>query len=552
MKTLQGIRVIDVSQNLAGPQCTQILGDLGADVIKVEPLSGDPARAWGPPFWEGEAPLFLSGNRNKRSIALDLKSGGGRQVLERLIESADIFVQSFRKGVIESLGFGHEKLRARRPELIYASITGFGAEGPLSETPGYDPLIQAYSGIMSLTGHPDGPPARVGGAVVDIGTGMWTALGILAALRERDQTGRGTHVESSLLATALVWISYHLTGYLAGGELPLRAGSGFSMVAPYEAFPTQDGELMILAGNDGIFVRLCEALAIPEVAADPRFATNPDRVSHRQALTAILASHTRKQTTADLRALLEKHRVPCSPIQDVSQVVRDPQVAAAGILDPVPHPRIPNYREVAFPIRFDGERPQPSRPAPQPGEHTSEILTELNYTPAQIQTLVDERCVSPDRALLQQLPKLTMKILILCTGNSCRSQMAEGLLRSLDPRLDVQSAGTHPSTQVNPNAIRVMQEIGVDISKGSPKNVDAFLNQPIDYVITVCGDAEQNCPVFGGRVGKRLHIGFPDPANAAGTEQQILQVFRECRDNIKTRFTELYEKELRSKLNAKT
>lgn len=395
MNTLKNIRVIDLSQNLAGPHCTQILGDLGADVIKVEPLTGDPARAWGPPFWEGEAPLFLSGNRNKRSIALDLKSDGGRQVLDRLTESADIFLQSFRKGVIESLGFGHEKLRSQRPELIYASITGFGAEGPLSETPGYDPLIQAYSGIMSMTGHPDGPPARVGGAVVDIGTGMWTALAILAALRERGQTGQGTHVESSLLATSLVWISYHLTGYLAGGDVPHRAGSGFSMVTPYEAFPTQDGDLMILAGNDGIFARLCEALGIPETATDPRFATNPDRVSHRQELTGILSSHTRKHATAKLRSLLEEHRVPCSPIQDVAQVVNDPQVAAAGIFDPTPHPRIPDYREVAFPVRFDGQRPHPDRPAPQPGQHTNEILTELNYTPSQIQSLVDKQSVGP-------------------------------------------------------------------------------------------------------------------------------------------------------------
>ena len=394
MHTLQDIRVVDLSQNLAGPQCTQILGDLGADVIKVEPLSGDPARGWGPPFWEGEAPLFLSGNRNKRSITLDLKSGGGREVLDRLIASADVFVQSFRKGVIESLGFGHEKLRTRRPELIYASITGFGSTGPLSETPGYDPLIQAYSGIMSMTGHPDGPPARVGGAVVDIGTGMWTALGVLAALRERDRTGQGTHVESSLLATSLVWISYHLTGYLAGGDVPRRAGSGFSMVAPYEAFPTKDGDLMILAGNDGIFVRLCEALKIPEAADDPRFETNPSRVSHHKELTDLLASHTRERTTAELRALLEEHRVPCSPIQDVSQVVSDPQVEAAGIFDQTPHPRIPDYREVAFPVSFDGERPRPDRPAPQSGGHTQEILTELSYAPDEIQGLIDAQCVS--------------------------------------------------------------------------------------------------------------------------------------------------------------
>lgn len=394
MKTLNDIRVLDLSQNLAGPQCTQILGDFGADVVKVEPLSGDPARGWGPPFWEGEAPLFLSANRNKRSITVDLKSAGGREVVERLVDTADIFVQSFRNGVIESLGFGHEKLRAKKPELIYASISGFGSQGPLRETPGYDPLIQAYSGLMSMTGHADGPPARVAGALVDIGTGMWTALAVMAALRDRDTTGQGTHVESALLDTSLVWISYHLTGYLASGNIPGRMGSGFTMLTPYEAFSTKDGDLMILAGNDGIFARLCEALGIPEVATDPRFAQNASRVAHRTEITELIASHAAEFTTAELRTLLEKHRVPCSPIHDVSEVVDDPQVKASGIFAEAPHPRIPDYREVAFPVRFDGERPGVSRPAPRPGEHTAEILAELDYGDEQIRTLIDNRCVT--------------------------------------------------------------------------------------------------------------------------------------------------------------
>ncbi len=397
MKALDGIRVVDLSQNLAGPQCTQILGDLGADVIKVEPLGADPARAWGPPFWEGEATLFLAANRNKRSITVDLKSDGGREVVERLVASADVFVQSFRLGVIESLGFGHEKLRARRAELIYASITGFGSQGPLRETPGYDPLMQAYSGLMSMTGHPDGPPARAAGALIDIGTGMWTALGVMAALRERDRTGQGAHVESSLLDTSLVWVSYHLMSYLATGNIPGRMGSAFAMMTPYEGFDTRDGQLMILAGNDAIFQRLCEALGIPEVAADPRFTTNPSRVDHRDELTPLLAARITEFATAELRALLEEHRVPCSPIHDVSQVVDNPQVRAAGIFEPTPHPRIPDYREVAFPVRFDSERPAPRHPAPLAGEHTTEILNELNYSREQINGLVVNQSVGlPD------------------------------------------------------------------------------------------------------------------------------------------------------------
>ncbi len=397
MNALDGIRVVDLSQNLAGPQCTQILGDLGADVIKVEPLGADPARAWGPPFWEGEAPLFLAANRNKRSITVDLKSAAGGEVLDRLAASADVFVQSFRLGVIESLGFGHEKLRARRPELIYASITGFGSQGPLREMPGYDPLMQAYSGLMSMTGHPDGPPARAAGALIDIGTGMWTALGVMAALRERDRTGQGAHVESSLLDTSLVWVSYHLMSYLATGNIPGRMGSAFAMMTPYEGFDTKDGQLMILAGNDAIFQRLCEALGLPEVAADPRFTTNPSRVDHRDELTPILATRIGEFATDELRALLEKYRVPCSPIHDVSQVVDDPQVRAAGMFDPTPHPRIPGYREVAFPVRFDSERPDPRHPAPLAGEHTTEILSELNYSREQIDNLVDNQSVGlPD------------------------------------------------------------------------------------------------------------------------------------------------------------
>ena len=203
MNVLQGIRVIDVTQNIAGPHSTQTLGELGADVIKIEPPGGDPTRSWGPPFWEGEPPLFLSYTRNKRSVVLDLKSEGGRDVLWRLIDSADVFVQADRAGGIEKLGFAYEQVRERRPDIIYASVTGYGSRGPLKERPGYDPLIQAYTGVMSLTGHPAGPPARVGGSVVDVGTGILTALGILAALRERDKTGKGTHVEASLLATSL-------------------------------------------------------------------------------------------------------------------------------------------------------------------------------------------------------------------------------------------------------------------------------------------------------------------------------------------------------------
>jgi crotonobetainyl-CoA:carnitine CoA-transferase CaiB-like acyl-CoA transferase len=387
MNVLDGLRVIDVSQNIAGPHCTQILGDLGADVIKVEPPSGDPTRAWGPPFWEGESPMFLAFNRNKRSLTLDLKTGAGRDVLCRLVDGADVFVQAFRSGVIDDLGFGWEAVHARNPRAVYASVSGYGSEGPLRERPGYDPLIQAYTGVMSLTGYPDERAARVGGSVVDVGTGILTALGVMAALRERDRTGMGSHVESSLLATSLGWVSYHLQGYLATGVVPERMGSGLAMIAPYEAFATTDGELMVSAGHDGIFQRLCDSLGLGELPGDARFSSNPARVANRAALHELVEARTRGFSTAELRALFDEHRVPSAPIQDVSDVVDDPQIRANGLLEPVPHPRIEGYRDVSFPIRFDGVRPAVRRVPPSQGEHGREVLEEVGYSTEEIAAL---------------------------------------------------------------------------------------------------------------------------------------------------------------------
>ncbi len=376
---LDDIRVLDLSQNIAGPQATQILADFGADVIKVEPPSGDAARMWGPPFWGGDPPIFLAFNRNKRSIALDLKSAEGREVLRRLLAESDVLVQTFRKGVIEKLGFGWEAVRKDCPKLIYASITGYGSDGPLAEVPGYDPLLQAYSGIMSITGYPDGPPARVGGSVVDIGSGNLLALGILAALRKRDRTGEGSHVECSLLDTSLGWIGYHMMSYMASGEVPQRMGTGLAMIAPYEAFPTLDGELMICGGNDGIFRRLCKGLGIPELADDPKFASNPSRVDNCAALRGVLAARTKRLTTGQLRDVLARHRVPCAPIQNIRQVVEDPQVRANRIFESQSHPRISDYRELRMSVKIDGERPQTRRVPPTVGEHTEEILAELGW-----------------------------------------------------------------------------------------------------------------------------------------------------------------------------
>jgi crotonobetainyl-CoA:carnitine CoA-transferase CaiB-like acyl-CoA transferase len=380
---LAGIRIVDLSQNLAGPYATQILADLGADVIKVEPPGGDAARAWGPPFQGGESPLFLCANRNKRSVTLDLQDEAGREALRRLATRADVFVQAFRAGVVERLGFGYDAVRSMNPSVIYVSVTAFGTEGPLRDQPGYDPLMQAYAGLMSVTGHPGGLPARVGTSMVDMGTGMWSALATVAALHRRERDGAGSHVTTSLLDTAVSWMAYHLQGYFGTGVVPAPMGSGLGMIAPYEAFPTADSHVMIAAGNDATFQRLCRALDLPELADDARFAGNPGRVAHRDELVAAVAARTRREPAERVVARLQAAAVPCAPIQDVGQVARDQQVAAAGMLRPVADAPIDGYVDVALPARWDGERAPVRRPPPRPGEHTAEILEELGLGPAE-------------------------------------------------------------------------------------------------------------------------------------------------------------------------
>ena len=297
------------------------------------------------------------------------------------METADVFVQSLRAGVIERLGFGYEDVRRIRPDVIYVSVTAYGPDGPLSHLPGYDPLMQAHSGLMSITGDPRTGPSRTGASVVDISTGMWGAIGVLSALRTREQTDEGAHVVTSLLESALGLVSYHLIGCLATGHVPGPMGSGISMIVPYEAFPTTDGRLMIAAGNDATFRRLCQALALDELADDPRFATNPDRVANREHLVPRIFEATATRTTEQLRALLDGHAVPCGPINDVAQVLADPQVVATGVLEPVDHPDIPDYRTLHLPLRWDGQRAPYRSPPPRAGEHTAEVLSELETEP---------------------------------------------------------------------------------------------------------------------------------------------------------------------------
>lgn len=373
--TLAGIRVVDLSQNLAGPYCTQILGDLGADVVKVEPPGlGDAARAWGPPFLGGHSPLFLSANRNKRSVVLDLREEGDREALWGLVEGADVFVQAFRRGVDGRLGFAPEAVMARNPRIIHVSIQAWGPAGPLADQPGFDPLLQAFSGLLSVTGTEGGEAARAGTSVVDLGTGMWGALGVLAALRDRERTGAGQRVEVSLLETALAWMGYHLQGVAGGGPVPRALGTALGMIAPYQGFPVRDGTVMIAAANDGLFRRLCGALGLEDLLDDPRFRDNPARAAHREVLAGRVSAATARLTRDELLDLMRGAGVPAAPIHDTREVLDDPQVASTGLLRTTPHPDIPDYLEVATPLRRDGVHPSTRTPPPRPGEHQEEIL----------------------------------------------------------------------------------------------------------------------------------------------------------------------------------
>jgi crotonobetainyl-CoA:carnitine CoA-transferase CaiB-like acyl-CoA transferase len=355
MQILHGKRVLDVTSSLAGPTCAQLLASLGADVVKIEPPGGDHARAWGPPFVAGEGAMFLASNAGKRSLVLDLSTADGLARLLELVDGADVLVQSLRPGAAESRGFGPAAVRARNPAIVYCSIGAFGSRGPLRDRPGYDPLLQAASGIMSVTGESGRPPVRVGVSLVDLATGLWAAFGVLAAL----QRGGGAHVEVSLYETALWLLNYQLVGYLGSGEVPRREGTAFGQIAPYQVFATRDGELMIVAGNDKLFRALCTVL---QLEPDERFTTNPQRVAARADLAALIEERTRRWSTGELLDALVAAGIPASPVRDVGEAARHEQTLALGILQ-----QLGGFTTVAQPISFDGDRLLHPSPPPTLG-----------------------------------------------------------------------------------------------------------------------------------------------------------------------------------------
>jgi crotonobetainyl-CoA:carnitine CoA-transferase CaiB-like acyl-CoA transferase len=392
---LAGIKVLDFSRVLAGPFCTQLLGDMGADVIKVEePGVGDETRSWAP-FWNGESCFFMSVNRNKRGITVNLKDPRGIAICRRLAEQSDVLVENFRTGTAERMGLGYAELSQRNPRLIYCSISGFGRTGPSAHKPGYDLIMQGQGGLMSVTGEPDGPPLRAGYSLVDLTCGMLAYGGIVTALYNRERTGRGEWVESSLFEGQVAAMSYHATNYLATGRIPGRMGTGHPNIAPYQAFEAADGWMIIGVANDGLWRRFCDALGFAELKDDPRFRTNNDRTANRAELAAILQAIFRTKPKAAWLEPLEAAGVPCGPINNVAEVLSDPQVAAREMLVHIPHPKVPDLRAPGVPIKLDALRAADHirRPPPLLGEHTAEVLAELGYSPAEIEKLAREKVI---------------------------------------------------------------------------------------------------------------------------------------------------------------
>ena len=403
---LTGIRVLDLTRALSGPFATMILGDLGADVIKVEDTRhGDDTRQWGPPFQGEDASYFLSVNRNKRSLSLNLKAPEGREIGQRLARSSDILMENFRPGTAARLGLGYDELSGQNPRLIYASVSGYGQTGPDASLPGYNAVAQALSGMMSINGEPDGEPVRASPSLADVGAGMWALIGILSALHARDATGRGQLVDVSLLDGQVAWLTYAASRYFATGETPARHGSAHESLVPYQVFPTADDPLMVAVGNDSLWRRFSAATGLDELADDPRYAASADRLRNQDTLIPIITRALAARGCAEWTGVLAQAGVPAGPVNTVPAALAHPQVTAREMVVEVEHPAAGTIRMLGTPLKLSAQPASIRRPPPLLGQHTDEILAEAGYPPGRIAELRDAGVIRLQQAAQgQQVP----------------------------------------------------------------------------------------------------------------------------------------------------
>ena len=386
MKALEGIRVLDLTRALAGPFCTLMLGDYGADVIKVEmPGSGDDTRHWGPPFIGEESAYFLSINRNKRSLTLNFKEPQAKKIFLQLAEKADVVVENFTPGVMSRFGLDYDTVKGTNPKIIYCSISGFGQSGPYKDRPAYDQIMQGISGIMSITGEPNGDPQKVGIALTDIGAGMWSAFAIMAAVHHRDQHGEGQSIDISMMDAQVAWLTYQAAFYFANGQPPQRLGAAHPTLVPYQAFMCKDGKYINVAvGSERLWDRFCQGINRQDLKDNPDYAINGDRVRNRDVLVPLLQEFFLSRTVADWVEDLLKVSVPCGPINDLSDVFSDPQLLHRQMYQEMAHPTLGSIKQTGIPIKFSRTPGSLDRPPPLLGEHNQSILKELGYSDADI------------------------------------------------------------------------------------------------------------------------------------------------------------------------
>lgn len=397
MQPLKGIKVVDLTRILSGPYCTMTLADLGAEVIKIETPQGDDTRQWGPPFIEGESAYYLSINRNKKSMVLNLKEDKGKEIFFKLIKDADVVVENFRPGTLKKLGIEYDVLKQHNRGIILASISGFGQTGTYSQKPGYDILAQGMGGLMSVTGEPGRRPVKAGFSIADVGTGMWAAFGILVALHERHQSGEGQWIDTSLLDTVVSWQTYLAGNYFASGKDPQPLGDAHPNIVPYQGFEASDGHFIIAVGNDGLWRKFVDVLGL-QTLKDPKYNTNPNRVAHRKELISLLEEVFQTKTVNEWIALFEEAKIPCGPVNRMSDILNDQHMYEREMVVEKEHPTLGTIKMLGTPVKFSRTPGEIKTVPPQLGEHTNEILESLGYSQAEINQFNEANITTSEKA----------------------------------------------------------------------------------------------------------------------------------------------------------